>query len=42
LLLSLFSLDVTLCKEFHHGYLPSYCLSYGSNYKMGSSFFFSF
>lgn len=42
LLLLLFSLNVKLCKEFYHGYLPTYRLSYGGNYDMGSSFFFSF
>lgn len=42
LLLLLFSLDVKLCKEFYHGYLLTYCLSYGGNYDRSSSFFFSF
>lgn len=42
LLLLFFSLDVKLCEEFRHGYLPAYCLSYGGNYEMGSSFLFSF
>lgn len=42
LLLLLFSLNVKLCKEFYHGYLPTYCLTYGGNYDRGSYFFFSF